>query len=69
MDVVDPKDVQLFSQYLAMLNTEVTRMITILSHSTHRNINLTTAVYRALDVIHEVTYRIMKLALSTGNAK
>ena len=66
--MVDTTDTKTLNQYLQMMAQELQYLIAVLNQSTDRTIDLTPAMRSAIDIIPEVTYRTMKLQLSSGQA-
>lgn len=67
-DVVDTTDTKTLNQYLQMMSQELQYLLAVLTQSTDRAIDLTPALRSAIDIIPDVTYRTMKLQLSSGQA-
>ena len=66
--MVDTTDTKTLNQYLQMMAQELQYLIAVFNQSTDRTIDLTPALRSAIDIIPEVTYRTMKLQLSSGQA-
>lgn len=65
-DVVDTTDTKTLNHFLQMMSQEMQYLLAVLTQSTDRTIDLTPALRSAIDIIPEITYRFMKLQLSSG---
>lgn len=63
---MDTTDTKTLNQYLQMMSQELQYLLAVLNQSTDRTIDLAPAMRSAIDIIPEVTYRTMKLQLSSG---
>jgi hypothetical protein len=60
---------QQISDRINLYQQEIDFLLEILSRSTHRTVDLTSSFYLAIDMIHQVYYRLMKYRLQTRQTR
>jgi hypothetical protein len=69
LDLVGADDSAELQQFATMMGQEVKHLLTILSKASHRRVDLTSALHLSIDIVPEVTYRKLKMGLSTGEKR
>jgi hypothetical protein len=67
--VVDPKDEKMLGSFLKAMGQEVKHLTAVITQSSHHPSDLTMALHKSIDVVQEITYRTLKLALSSGSSR